>query len=59
MLFKSGFRSERSTTDNLVGLDVFIKEEHVVAVFFDLEITYYTTCRFIMFKYMQKLELQG
>ena len=37
-LFQSGFRSDRSTTDNLVRLetfirDAFIKKEHVVAVF--------------------------
>ena len=35
--FQSGFRSDRSTTDNLVRLetfirDAFIKKEHVVAV---------------------------
>ena len=40
--FLSGFRAERSTNDNLVRLDsfirdAFIKREHVVAVFFDLE----------------------
>ena len=37
--FQSGFRSDCSTTDNLVRLetfirDAFIKKEHVVAVFF-------------------------
>ena len=37
-----GFRAGRSTNDNLVRLetfirDVFVKKEHVVAVFFDLE----------------------
>ena len=37
--FQSGFRSYRSTTDNLVRLktfihDAFIKKEHVVAVLF-------------------------
>ena len=37
--FQSGFRSDHSTTDNLVRLetfirDAFIKKEHVVAVFF-------------------------
>ena len=36
--FQSGFRYDRSTTDNLVRLktfirDAFIKKEHVVAVF--------------------------
>ena len=40
--FQSGFRSGRGTTDNLVGLeafmrDAFVKEERVVAVFFGLE----------------------
>ena len=40
--FQSGFRAERSTNDNLVRLetfirDAFIKREHVVAVFFDLD----------------------
>ena len=38
---QSGFRSERSTNDNLVRLetfirDAFVKKEHVVTVFFDL-----------------------
>ena len=40
--FQSGFRSDRSSSDNLVRLetfirDAFIKKEHVVSVFFDLE----------------------
>ena len=40
--YQSGFRAERSTNDNLVRLETFIrnafiKREHVVAVFFDLE----------------------
>ena len=49
--FLSSFRSDRSTTDNLVRLetfirDAFIKKEHVVAVFFDLEKAYHTTWRY-------------
>ena len=45
--FQSGFRSDRSTTDNLVRLETFIrdaliKKEHAVAVFFDLEKAYDT-----------------
>ena len=49
--FQSGFRAERSTNDNLVILetfirDAFIKREHVVAVFFDLEKAYDTTWRY-------------
>ena len=47
---QSGFRSERSTNDNLVRLEIFIRDafvakEHVVAVFFDLEKAYDTTWR--------------
>ena len=48
---KSGFRTDRSTTDNLVKLetsirDVFIKREQKVAVIFDLEKANDTTWRF-------------
>ena len=48
--FQSGFRSDRSTNDNLARLEtfirnVFIKKEHVVAVFFDLEKAYDTAWR--------------
>ena len=48
---ESGFRSEHSTNDNLVRLETFIryafiKKEHVVAVFFDLEKAYYTTWKY-------------
>ena len=40
--FQSGFRHQRSTNDHLVRLETFIREafikkEHLVAVFFDLE----------------------
>ena len=53
--FQSGFRAERSTNDNLVRLetfirDAFIKREHVVAVFFDLEKSYDTTWRYGILK---------
>ena len=48
---QSGFRSDRSTTNNLVRLetfirDAFIKKEYVVALFFDLEKAYDTTWRY-------------
>ena len=48
---QSGFRSEHSTNDNLVRLETFIrnafvKKEHVVAVFFDLEKAYDTTWKY-------------
>ena len=62
--FQSGFRSDRSTTDNLVRLetfirDAFIKKEHVVAVFFDLEKAYDTTWRYDILKDIHKLGLRG
>ena len=64
LLFQSGFRTDRSTTDNLVRLetficDAFIKKEHVVAVFFDLEKAYDTTWRYGILKYIHKLGLRG
>ena len=45
---QSGFRKERSTIDQLIRLETFIREafvrkDHVVAVFFDLEKAYDTT----------------
>ena len=62
--FQSGFRSDRSTIDNLVRLetfirDAFIKKEHVVAVFFYLEKAYDTTRRYGIFKDIHKLEFRG
>ena len=43
--FQSGFRHQRSTNDHLVTLETFIREafikkEHLLAVFFDLEKAY-------------------
>ena len=62
--FQSGFRSDRSTTYNLVRLetfirDAFIKKEHVVAVYFDLEKAYDTTWRYGILKDIHKLGLRG
>ena len=61
---QSGFRSDRSTTDKLVTLetfkrDAFIKKEHVVAVFFNLEKAYDTTWRYGILKDIHKLGLRG
>ena len=61
--FQSRFRSDRSTTDNLVRLetfirDAFIKKEHVVAVFFDLEKAYDTNWRYGILKDIHKLGLR-
>ena len=57
---QSGFRSERSTNDNLVRLetfirDAFVKKEHVVAVFFDLEKAYDTTWKYGILRDLQEL----
>ena len=62
--FQSGFRSDRSTTDNLVRLetfirDAFIKKKHVVAVCFDLEKAYDTTWRYGILKDIHKPGLRG
>ena len=56
--------SGRSTNDNLVKLetfirDAFVKKEHVVAVFFDLEKAYDTTWRYGIMKDIHKLGLRG
>ena len=62
--FQSGFRAERSTNDNFVRLetfirDAFIKREHVVAVFFDLEKAYHTTWRYGILKDLHSFGPQG
>ena len=61
---QSGFRSERSTNENLIRLeffirDAFIKKEHVVAVFFDLEKAYDTTWRHGILRDLYELGLKG
>ena len=61
---QSGFRAERSTNDNLVRLetfirDAFIKREHVVAVFFDMEKAYYTTWRYGILKDLHNFGMKG
>ena len=48
--YQSGFRKHRSTADQLVRLESYIREafvrrEHAVSVFFDLEKAYDTTPR--------------
>ena len=61
---QSGFRAERSTNDNLVRLETFIrnafiKREHVVAVFFDLEKAYDTTWRYGILKDLHNFGMKG
>ena len=61
---QSGFRAKRSTNDNLVRMetficDAFIKREHIVAVFFDLEKAYDTTWRYGILKELNNFGLKG
>jgi len=62
--FQSGFRYGRSTNDHLVRLetfirDAFIKKEHLVAVFFDLEKAYDTTWKYGILNDLHDLGLKG
>ena len=62
--FQSGFRNRRSTNDHLVRLetfirDAFIKKEHLVAVFFDLEKAYDTTWKYGIMKDLEDFGLKG
>ncbi len=62
--YQSGFRRQRSTADNLVRLEAFIRDgfvnnEHIVAVFFDLEKAYDTTWKYGIMKDLHDLGLKG
>ena len=62
--FQAGFRSERSTIDQLVRLETFIKDafaegDHVVGVFFDLAKAYDTTWKYGIMKDLFDMELKG
>ena len=62
--FQAGFRSERSTLDQLVRLDTFVKDafangEHVVAVFFDLAKAYDTTWKYGIMRDLHTMGLRG
>ena len=61
---QSSFRFERSTNDNLVRLETFIrnafiKKEHVVAVFFELEKAYDTTWKYEILRDLHDLGVKG
>ena len=61
---QSGFRKNRSTTDQLVRLEsyirnAFVKKQHVVAIFFDLEKAYDTTWKHGILKDIHKIGLKG
>ena len=62
--FQSGFRKQRSTTDQLVRFETFIREgfvrrEHVVSVFFDLEKAYDTTWKHGILQDLRNCGLRG
>jgi ribonuclease HI len=61
---QSGFRKQRSTLDHLVCLETFIRDgfirgDHVVSVFFDLEKAYDTTWKYGIMRDLQELGLRG
>ena len=62
--YQAGFRKNNCTNDHLLRLesfirDAFVKKEHVVAVFFDLEKAYDTTWKHGIMKDLHKLGLKG
>ena len=62
--FQSGFRRQRSTNDHVVRLETFIREafikkEHLVSVFFDLEKAYDTTWKYGIMKDVHDIGLKG
>lgn len=62
--FQAGFRKNRSTNDHLVRLetsirDAFIKKQHLVAIFFDLEKAYDTTWKYGILKDLYDFGLKG
>ena len=61
---QSGFRKNRSTVDQLVRLETFIrnafiKKEHVTAIFFDLEKAFDTTWKHGILKDLHSFGLRG
>ena len=61
---QSGFRKQRSTTDQLVRLESYIRDgllrgEHVVSIFFDLEKAYDTTWKHGIMRDLHETGLRG
>ena len=59
-----GFRKQRGTIDHLVKFETFIREafirkQHVVSVFFDLESAYDTTWKYGIMSDLHKLGIRG
>ena len=62
--YQSGFRKNRSTIDQIIRLEsavreAFVKREHLVSVYFDLEKAYDTTWRYGVMKDLQEAGLRG
>ena len=62
--FQCGFRNDKSTVDQLVRLETYIRDafasdEHVVAVFFDLHKAYDTTWKHGILKDLYDMGLRG
>jgi len=63
-VYQSGFRKHRNTVDHLIRLETkirqsFIKHEHNVSIFFDLEKAYDTTWKFGIMRDLRDLGLMG
>jgi len=61
---QSGFHKQRSTTDHLVRLESFVREDFVqrqraVAIFFDLEKAYERTWKYGIMKDLHNVGLRG
>jgi Reverse transcriptase (RNA-dependent DNA polymerase) len=62
--YQSGFRKSRSTTDQLVRLESYVREafvrrEYIVSVFFDLEKAYDTTWKYGILRDLNEAGLRG
>ena len=62
--FQSGFRANRSTTDNLVQIETAIQhsldnKQHFIAIFFDLKKAYDTAWKFGILKKLHDFGLRG
>ena len=62
--FQAGFRRGRSTTDQLLRLETsireaFIREQHLIAIFFDLEKAYDTAWKYGILKDLHDSGLRG
>jgi len=62
--YQAGFRQGRSTTDHIVRLETFIRDtfinnQHLVAIFFDLEKAYDTTWKYGIMRDLYDMGLRG